>query len=120
MANDGLGGGPDDVGLFEFLAAGDGDYGQFGGEAFHMLGLLLQKALRNQEREVDVLVIGGFEPVVEFALDQFPNGISVGFDNHAALDDFGGFRHVALKNDILIPGGKVLAARRDWRFGHNG
>ena len=119
MADDGFRSRPDDVRLFQFLAAGDGHHRQFGREAFHVLGFLAQKALRDQQREINVLVIGGFEAVVEFALHQFPNGIAVGFDDHAAFDDFGGLRHVALQNDVLIPRGKVLAARRNGRFGHN-
>ena len=64
--------GPDHVRLFQLLAAGDGDHRQFGREAFHVLGFFLQKALRNQQREVDVLVAGGLEAVVELALQQLP------------------------------------------------
>ena len=39
--------------------------------------------------------------VVEFALQHFPDGLAVGFDDHAALDDFGGLRHVALRERRL-------------------
>ena len=48
----------------------------------------------------------------------FPNGVAVGFDDHAAFDDFGGLRHVPLKNDVLIPGGEVGRARSDRGFSH--
>src|ERR1700722_3769778 len=61
---------------------------------------------------------GGFETVVELTLQNFPYGITVRADHHAAFDDFGGLRHVALKDDVLIPCGEVLAARRDGRIRH--
>ena len=111
--------GPDDVRLFQFLAAGDGHHRQFGREAFHVLGFLVQEALRDEQREVAVLVVGGFEAVVELALDQFPHGVAVGLDDHAAFDDFRGLRHVALQDDVLIPGGEILLAWSDGRFGHS-
>ena len=72
VADDGLRRRPDDVRLFQFLAAGDGHHRQFRREAFHVLGFLLQKALRNQQRKIDVLVAGGLEAVVELALEQLP------------------------------------------------
>ena len=118
VADDGLRRRTDDVGLFELLAAGDGDHRQLRREAFHVLGFLLQKALRDQQREINVLVAGGLEAVVEFALQQLPDGVAVGLDDHAAFDDFGGLGHVALQNDVLIPGCKILSARSDGRFGH--
>ena len=58
VADDGFRRGPDDVGLFERLAAGDGDHGQLRREAFHVLGFFLQETLRNQQREVHVLMPG--------------------------------------------------------------
>src|SRR5437660_12455569 len=83
-----------------------------------MLGFLLQKALRNEQGEIDVLVIGLLEAVVQLALCEFPNRVAVGLDDHAAFDDLGGFRHIALQNHVLIPGGKVLASCRNRRFSH--
>ena len=119
VANDGLRRRPDYIRLFEFLAARDGHHRQFRGEALHVFGLLLQEALRDQERKVAILVAGGFKSVIEFPLQQLPHGIAVRLNHHAAFDDFGGLRHVALQNNILVPRGKVLAAGRDWRFSHN-
>jgi len=113
VADDGLRGGADDVGFFELLAAGMGDDGEFGREAFDVFGLLLQEALRNEQREIDVLVAGGFEAGVEFALEHFPDGVAVGLDDHAAFDDFGRLGHVALDDDVLIPGGEVFFAGSD-------
>ena len=118
MADDGFRGRPDDVRLLELLAAGDSHHRQFGREAFHVLSFLVEEALRNEQREVAVLMVGGFKALVELALHDFPNGVAVGLDDHAALDDLGGFRHVALDDDVLIPGGEILLAGSDGRFGH--
>ena len=118
VADDGFRRRADDVRLFEFLAARDGDHRELGREAFHVLGFLLQKALRDQQREIDVLMAGGLEAIVELALQDFPDGIAVGLDDHAAFDDFGRLGHVALEDDVLVPGSEVLAAGSDGRFGH--
>ncbi len=58
-----------------------------------------------------ILVAGGFEAVVELALQQLPDSVAVGLDDHAALDDFGGLGHVALQHDVLVPGCEILSAR---------
>ncbi len=118
MADDGLRGGPDDVRLFQFLAAGDGHHGQFGRETLHVLGLFAQEALRNQQREIGILVAGGLEAAVELLLEALPDGVAVGLDDHAALDDFGGLRHVSLEDNVLVPGSEILGARGDGGFGH--
>src|SRR5207253_2896677 len=39
---------------------------------------------------------------------------------HAAFDDFRGLRHIALKDDVLIPGGEIGRTRCDGRFSHEG
>src|SRR5580704_16818477 len=59
-----------------------------------------------------------FEAVVELALQNFPHGVTVGADHHAALDYFRGLRHVALKDNVLIPRGEILAASSDGRICH--
>ena len=51
---------------------------------------------------------GGFEAIVELALQDFPHGVTVGADDHAAFDDLGRLRHVALENDVLIPRGEIF------------
>jgi hypothetical protein len=96
MADDGLRGRPYDVGFLQLLSAGDGDHGQFRGKTFHMLSLPVHEALRDQQREINVLMARGFKAAVEFALEQLPYGIAVGFDDHAAFDDLGRFGHIAL------------------------
>ena len=69
-------GGPDDVGLLQLLAARVGDHRQLRGEALHVLGLLLQEALGDEQREVGVLVPGGLEHPVQHALDVLPDARS--------------------------------------------
>ncbi|MGA2905724.1 MAG: hypothetical protein ABSD98_18015 [Candidatus Korobacteraceae bacterium] len=83
-----------------------------------MLGFLVQKALRDKHREVVVLMAGGFEAVVQLALQQFPDSVAVGLDDHAALDDLRRLGHVALQDNVLVPGCKILSARSDGRFCH--
>ena len=51
--------------------------------------------------------------VVQLALQHLPDGVAVGLDDHAAFDDFRRFRHVALKNHVLIPGREIGAAKSD-------
>jgi hypothetical protein len=41
-------------------------------------------------------VTRGFEAAVKLALQQLPDSVAVGLDDHAALDDFRGLGHVAL------------------------
>src|ERR1700735_4298803 len=60
----------------------------------------------------------GLEAIIELALDDFPDGVTVGADDHAAFDDLGRLRHVALENDVLIPRGEVTATGCDGRIGH--
>ena len=79
---------------------------------------LCRKLSRDEQREIAVLVIGGLEAVVELALQHLPDGVAVGLDDHAAFDDLGRLRHVALQDDVLIPGSEVLRAGSDRRFGH--
>src|ERR1035438_4885828 len=55
VAHDGLRRRPDYVRLFQFLAAGDGHHRQLRRKTFHVLGFLAQEALRDEQREIDVL-----------------------------------------------------------------
>jgi hypothetical protein len=38
----------------------------------------------------------GFESCIEFALQNFPGGVAIGLDYHAAFDNLGWLGHVAL------------------------
>ena len=71
-----------------------------------MVLLLVEKALRDEHRHVDVLVSGLLEVAVEKALDVFPDRVAVRADDHTALDariadQFGFF------TDVRIPLGKI-------------
>ena len=101
VADDGLRRRPDHVRLFQLLAAGDRHHRQLGREAFDVLGFLVQKTLRDEQRKIDVLMAGGLEAIVQLALQQLPHGVAVGLDDHAAFDDFRRLSHVALQKDEL-------------------
>ena len=51
-----------------------------------MLGFLQQEALGNEQRKIGIHMPGSLEAVVKLALDLLPDGISVGPDDHAALN----------------------------------
>ena len=56
VAEQGLGGGPDAQRSSSSSAAAHGDPGALGGEALHMVLLLLQQALRDEDGHVHILV----------------------------------------------------------------
>ena len=74
--DDRLDGGPDGERLLELLAAAVRDDGDLRREALDVIGLLLEQAHRDQEREVQVLVPGRLEPIVERALRAAPRSRS--------------------------------------------
>ena len=76
--DDRLGRGPNDQRLVELLAAAVRDDGDFGREAFDVLRLLGEEALRDEQREVRVLVARRLEHVVERALHPLPDAVAVG------------------------------------------
>jgi len=49
-----------------------GDHGDLGGEALDVFGFLLQQAVRDEQREHDVLVAGGLDAFVHRGLDARP------------------------------------------------
>ena len=120
LADDGLGRRPDHQRLVELAgrnqsAVGPGfepmvrDDGAFLRKAFHMLGLLLEEPLGNEEREVGVAMPRLPEHPVEDPLALFPERAPPGLDDHAPTDrrrlgQIGGL------DDLLIPLGVVLAA----------
>ena len=59
--------------------------GQLGGEAFDVLGFLLDEALGDEQGEVCVDVAGLLEEAVEPRLDVLPESVAAGPDHHAAL-----------------------------------
>jgi len=80
----------------------------------------MKKAFGDQQRKIHVLVARSFEAAVKFALEQLPDSIPVGFDDHAAFHDFRGFGHVAPQNNVLIPTREVVIACGDGRLSHFG
>ena len=90
------------------------------GEALDVLGLLLQEAHRDEQREVGVLVPGGLEHRVEPPLDVLPDGVAPRLDDHAAAD-VGVLGQVGGLHDLLVPLGVVFfAGRRDGGLGRHG
>ena len=76
--------GPDGERLLELLAAGLGDERDLGREPFDELALLRQHRGGHEQREVEVLVPGRLDPVVELALDRLPDRVAVRLDHHRA------------------------------------
>jgi hypothetical protein len=115
--DDRLAGGPHDDGLRQLLAARVGDHGQLGAEALDVLGLPAQVRLGDEQREVGVLGAGILDPAVELRLHALPDGVAVGPDHHGAPDGTV-VGHLRLVHHVLVPLGKVLGLRRQYRFGH--
>ena len=118
VADDGLRGRTDDVGLLQLLPPGVRHDRELGREALHVLRLLLDEAHGDEQREGGVLVSGGLEALVEVALDRLPDGEAVRPDDHAALHDVGRLGELGLGDDVLVPLGVVLGTGRDAGFRH--
>ena len=112
VADDGLRGRPDGQPFLELLLAADGDPGDLGREALDVLGLLLEEALGDEEREIGVDVARVLDAAVHQPLDVLPDGVAVGPDDHHPLH-----RRVVgelgLLDDLDVPLGKILALGRD-------
>ncbi len=74
-----------------------------------MLGLTGKEGFGDEEREVGVDVAGGFEHSVELVLHLFPDGIAIGFDDHAAADG-ALLGKVGADDELIVPFGIVFAA----------
>jgi hypothetical protein len=75
-----------------------------------VVGLAAQVAVRDQEREVDVLGAGDLDAIVERALDALPDRVAVRPDHHRAahrpvLGELGAAEHV------LVPPREVRGLR---------
>ncbi len=88
-------------------------HGALHGESLDVRRLAGEKAERDEEREVGVLVPRRFEAPIEIGLDLFPNGVAVRLDHHAPAHDFGRLGEVTSADDVLVPLGKILVAGRD-------
>src|ERR1039457_65343 len=117
-ADDGLAGRTHRQPLLELLAAAAGHPGDLGVEPLDVVRLLLEVRLRDEQREVHVLVAGTLDHVVERALDVLPQGEAVGSDHHAAahrrvVGELGPTDH------IRVPAIEIVALRGDPLFvGH--
>ena len=80
-------------------------------EPLDVRGLLLQERQRNEQREIRVLVARRLEHVVERALHVLPERVAPGADDHAAAHGRV-LGEIGAGNDLLVPLGVVLAARR--------
>ena len=71
-----------------------------------MVPLLLEQALGNEHREIDVFMAGPLELRVQAVLDILPNGVAVGAVNEHALDA-GVVDELRLPADVGEPLGEV-------------
>ena len=106
VAEKGLGGRTDAQALGQLLAAAYSDPGTLGGEALHMILLLLKQALGDEHGHGDVLVSVTLEHSVQLMLNVFPNRVTVGAHDKAALDA-GVVNQLSLGTHIGEPLGKV-------------
>ena len=66
--------------------AAHGDDGNFGRKAFHVFRFARHEAVRNEEREIGVLMPCRLKAFVQLLLNIFPDGIPVRADDHGSLD----------------------------------
>ena len=111
LAEQGLAGGADAVALLQLLTAAAGDPGALGGEALHVVLLLLQQALGDEHGHGHILVSGGLELPVQLPLHVLPDGEAVGaVDEHTldagVVDELRLFAHVGEPlGEVHVPGG---------------
>jgi hypothetical protein len=86
-----------------------GDHRHLLGEALDVLGLLLEVAQRNEEREIGVDRTGLLDPLVQGALHQLPDAVAPGADDHCPADVIE-LRDLRVADDGLEPLREVLSA----------
>ena len=107
LADDGFRGRPDDERLFQFLAAGVGNDGEFGREALDVRCLAPEVRLRNQQREIGIVVPGVFDPAIQLSLEKFPDAVAIRSDDHRALDRTP-VDQLRLGDKLVVPSRKIL------------
>ena len=112
LADDGLRGRTDDQLFGELLPACVRDDGDLGSKALDVLGLALQIALGDQQGEIGVLMAGRLETLIHLLLNDLPDGVTVGPDDHRALDG-AIIDQLGLEHHVGIPLGKVLVHVRN-------
>ena len=83
-----------------------------GCEALDMVLLFLKKRLGDEHGHINILNARFFKPLVELLLDELPDSISGGLDDHTSLN-----RRIVCKfrldNDVCIPLREILTHRGD-------
>ena len=118
VPDDGFRSWPHDQRLFQLFTAGVRDNSNFRCEALDMLRFFMKKAFGNEQWKIRVLVACVLEHGVQCLLHLLPDRVSVGTNDHAALDRRV-IRQFGCGNHVGIPSGKVFAAFGDFCFGHN-
>src|SRR5271170_6628859 len=89
------------------------DDGDFGREALDVLRLLLQEALRDEERKVGITRAGLFNPAIEFVAQFLPDGEAVRPKN-----DTSAYRRIIRQlgadDYFVVPCREILAPGRDF------
>src|SRR6516165_1087989 len=113
MVDDRFGSRPDDQRLFKFLAAAVSNHSDFRREALNMLGLFLQKTLRNKQRKVGIAGAGLLDSAIQLVTQVLPDSeaIRTKYDTSAHRRVVGQF---GADNQVIIPSSKILAPRRDF------
>ena len=93
--------------LLQRLTAALGYPCNLGCEALNVIFLFIQKAFRNEHREIAVLHAGLFEAAVKLLLDVLPNRVARGSDDHAPLDA-GIIHKLRFLDNVRIPLGEIV------------
>ena len=72
----------------------------------HMVFFLLQKTFGNEQGHINIFMSRGLETLVQLLLNQLPNGIAIGTDNHAAFNT-GIIHKVCLFDNICVPSAEI-------------
>ncbi len=79
----------------------------FGRKTLYVFRFAFKVAFGNEHREVRVLNAESFESFVHFRLNVFPNGVTVGADNHRAFNGTVIYEF-RFYNDVCIPLRKIF------------
>ena len=77
-------------------------HGALLGEALHVLGLAAEERFGDEQREIGVHMTRLLEHPVELMLHLFPDGVAIGFDDHAAAHG-GLLGQIGLYHQIVVP-----------------
>ncbi len=117
VADDRLGGRAHGQRLGQLLTAAVGDHRQLGAEALDVLGLTLEQGHRDEHREVDVVVPGGLDALVQLGLHPLPDAEAPRLDDHRAAHQ-AVLGHAGLGDDLLVPAREVLGLRGEHGRSH--